>query len=258
MKVFLYSCDGTGNDSIADVVEEFKTDLIVKQINHYSQFDDSIRKILPKLKPEDIVVVDPLNSLTARVRGDVKLGEDWDVSYWDLRQKYIGDKDNWGAYTAAANLVMRRLQDVRNVGAKVITITHEAEKKDDTVVPPVKKRAPDLNPELLTQIVASSSTICRLSRQYEDLIGREGEVVLKSGARVLQIHPTEEAIAKYHVSLKKARDIKQFISRPSLPKLWNHLGTHPSWLTVYGAPGTGKTTFAVSMFLDPQGNGIGD
>jgi AAA domain len=256
-KVYYFSTDGTGLDSVADILEEHKGEVVGVEIKTYDHFDKTIVGLIPKIKPGDIVVVDTLDALTSMYRADARLGEDPTKSLWSERKIYLGDKNNWGLYTGAGETTLRHLKNLRGAGASVIVTCHEAERKDETTIPPSKKRGPDVNPDLLGNLIGSSSDVFRLTKLTEPVYSEGGEVVLNVGARLLQLQATDEIMAKYHVPLKRSGQIAPALSRPSYTKLCKHLDKKPSWLTIYGPPGVGKSTFALSMFLDPNGEGVG-
>ena len=256
-KVYYFSTDGTGLDSVADIIEKNDKDIVAMDVRTYNEFDTKVSALIPKIKKGDTVVVDTLDALTAMYRADARLGEDPTKSLWAERKIYMGDKNSWGLYTGAGETSLRHIKNMRSAGASVIVTCHEAEKKDETTIPPSKKRGPDVNPDLLGNLIGSSSDVFRLTKITDPIYGEGGEIILKAGARLLQLQSTDEIMAKFHVSLDKAMTIAPAMSRPSYPKLCKYLGKTPSWLSVYSPPGVGKSTFALSMFLDKTGEGIG-
>lgn len=254
---YYYGADGNGLDSVADIIEANKKDIVALEVGTFEQFDKSISALDAKIAPGDTIILDTLDALASMWRIDAKLGTDPSVNLWDKRQVYFGDKNSWGAYTGAGEMILRRLKNCRNRGANIIVLCHEAEREDETVFPKQKKRAPDVNPALLSILIASASDVFRLTRMNDAVTNADGETVLPAGARLLQLHGTEEYIAKFHVSIVKADSIAPALSRPSYPKLCKHLGKTPSFLVIYSPPGVGKTTFAFSAFMDKEGKGIG-
>jgi hypothetical protein len=245
--IYLYSTDGNGVDSISDVLESKEIKRIA--VTHYEEFDKHVTSIVSKVTPKDTVIVDTLNMLAATTRTDFKLGTDSTEQLWGKRDRIIADKNYLTVYTGAAQLILRHLKNLSRggEGAKIIVTVHESERVDDTTTPPTRKRAPDLNPELLGSLIGSSSDVFRLTRLDEPILNEKGEVVLSAGTRVLQLQATDEYMAKFQVPLSKVPSIKRMLANPTYPMLCEHLGKVPTWLTIYSPSGVGKSTFVTSM-----------
>lgn len=245
--IYYFACDGNGSDSIADVLGHKDLTRIV--VTHYEDFDKFVTSIVSKVTPKDTVIVDTLNMLATTIRGDINLGIDPHALLWEKREKYFKDKAGFGLYTAPAAMLIRQLKNLcrGGEGARIIVTCHEAERVDETTVPPTKKRAPDLNAELLGSLIGSSSDVCRLAIQVTDIVNDKGEVLLSAGTRILQLKATEEYMAKVQVPLSRVPSIKKQLANPTYPMLCEHLGKVPTWLTIYSPSGTGKSTFATSM-----------
>jgi hypothetical protein len=245
--IYLYSTDGNGIDSIADVLGSKEITRIA--VTRYEDFDKHVTSIVSKVTQKDTVILDTLDMLASTIRTDLNLGTDPTEQLWGKRERYFKDKLGFGLYTGAAQLIMRHLKNLSRggEGAKIITTVHEAERIDETTVPPSRKRAPDLNPELLGSLVGSSSDLCRLAILDRDILNANGEVVLSSGIRVLYLKATDEYMAKVQVPLSKVPSIKGALANPTYPMLCEHLGKVPTWLTVYSPSGVGKSTFCTSM-----------
>jgi hypothetical protein len=255
--IYAFFCDGNGYDSVADIVESNKQQLSVFDVPNYEVFDLKTTDLLGRIKKGDVVILDTISSLANTTRGDLKIGNDPTQSYWAKRDKFMGDSMNRNAYDAAGQLILRRLKDFKAVGANIIVTVHESEREDMTVVPPMKKRAPDVNAALMGNLIGSSSDVVRLYVNADPVLDGEGKVKYPARSRMLQLGPSDEFVSKVHVPLEMSGKVPQVIKRPSYPKLCKALGKTPTWVTVYGPPGAGKTTFALSMFLDPKGEGIG-
>lgn len=250
--IYLYSADCNGTDSISDVIGN--KDLFRLAVNHYEDFDKHVTSIVNKVKPSDTVIVDTLNMLAATTRTDFKLGTDPTEQLWGKRDRIIADKNYLTVYTGAAQLILRHLKNLARggEGAKIIVTVHEAERVDDTTNPPTRKRAPDLNPELLGSLIGSSSDVFRLTRLDDPILNEKGEVVLSSGTRVLQLQATDEYMAKFQVPLSRVPSIKKQLANPTYPMLCEHLGKVPTWLTIYSPSGVGKSTFVTSMLRQKE------
>jgi hypothetical protein len=248
--IYLYSCDGNGTDSIADVLGNKELTRIA--VTKYEDFDKHIVSIVNKVTPKDTVIVDTLNMLANTIRGDINMGTSSTELLWDKRERFFKDKLGFGLYTAPTQLILRHLKNCSRggEGAKIIVTVHEAERVDDTTVPPTRKRAPDLNPELLGSLIGSSSDVFRLTRLDGPILNDKGEVVLSAGTRILQLQATEEYMAKFQVPLSKVPSIKKQLANPTYPMLCEHLGKVPTWLTLYSPSGVGKSTFVTSQLRE--------
>lgn len=245
--IYLFSTDGNGVDSIADVLGSKEITRIA--VTRYEDFDKYVTSIVSKVTPKDTVILDTLDMLASTIRTDLNLGTDPTEQLWGKRERYFKDKLGFGLYTGAAQLIMRHLKNLSRggEGARIITTMHESERVDETTSPPTRKRAPDLNPELLGSLIGSSSDVFRLAIMDGDIVNDKGEVVLSSGTHILQLKATDEYMAKFQVPLSKVPSIKKMLANPTYPKLCEHLGKVPTWLTIYGPSGVGKSTFATSM-----------
>lgn len=245
--IYYYEADGNGTDSIADVLGD-KKKITHIPISTYEEFDKHVASIVMKVTPNDTVILDTLNALANTTRGDSKLGTDPTENLWLKRDKIIADKNYMTVYTLASQLILRRLKNLSRAGegAKIIVTCHEAERFDESTIPPTKKRAPDVNPELLGSLVGSSSDVFRLTRLDEHIVDEDGNEILPADTRILQVKGTEEYLAKYHVPRSRVPSLRN-LADPTYHSLCEMLGKTPTWLTVYGAPGVGKSTFATSM-----------
>jgi hypothetical protein len=255
--IHYFCCDGNGFDSVADIIEAHPTAVTVHDIKSYEHFDDVSTKLLSKIKTGDTVILDTISSLANTTRGDLKVGTDPTQSYWAKKDKYMGDSTNRNAYDAAGQLILRRMKDFKAVGAYILVTAHESEREDITVVPPMKKRAPDVNAALLGNLIGSSSDVVRLFVNAEAVCDSEGNIKYPARSRLLELGPSDEFVSKIHVPLAYSGKVPSIIKRPSYTKLCKALGKTPTWLTIYSPPGSGKSTFSLSMLLDPKGEGIG-
>lgn len=246
--IYYYDADGNGVDSIADVLQAKPKEITHIPIRTYEEFDAHVSTIVHKVTSDDLVIVDTLNSLANTTRGDAKLGTDPTENLWARREKILGDKNYLTVYELAGQLILRRLKNLGKCGqgARIIVTCHEAEKLDDTTVPPTKKRGPDVNPALLGALMGSSSDVFRLRSLDDPITNDKGEIILPVDTRLLELRRSDEIMAKYHVPLSRVPSIKRALPNPTLPMLYKHLGKKPTWLTIYGPPGVGKSTFVTS------------
>ena len=241
--IYWLDCDVNGADSIERLIKEGKVQHIV--CDTFVAFEKAIVGLLPKVTPEDLVIVDTVTSLANTTRGDMKLGTDLTASLWDQRSIFFSDKNYLTVYEAAGQSIMRRIKNLRARGARIITVCHEDEQLDPATLG--KKRAPQVNEALYRSLLAASSDVFRLYALADDELNQEtGEVKYKADTRFLQLRNSEEAVAKFHVEREQVEKIPSRLSNPTLPRLYKALAKRPSWCLLYGPPGAGKTSLAVS------------
>jgi hypothetical protein len=246
--IYALDSDMNGDDSIRRFIKAGTVQHM--PVPTYGDFEHIVMDLIPKIKRgQDIVVVDTLGCLAETTRGDAKLGTNPQDDLWSKRALYLGgDKNYLTVYSLAGDLIMRRLKNLRAAGARIITTSHE----DDVIDPATntKKIGPKLNPAFYESLMHATSDVVRLIQNPEDKLNEEGEVVLPAGARALQLRPSESAIAKFHVD-----DPERALTMPRMLRMPLKGGLHvlnstydkePSWLHIYGVPGAGKTSLAVS------------
>lgn len=246
--LYYVDADGAGLDSVEDIVKANVKDIKVIDGGNYDALDKVLGNLVEHITGADLVVIDTLTSLANTIRADAKFENSEGRSLWEYRKKWLeGDKNYLNVYDMAEKMIMRRLKNLRNKGARIIVLCHEAEKNDETTM--TKKRGPDLNDAFYGKLMSASSDVFRLYATYYDETDiATGKVIIPAETRILQLRRTEEVIAKVHVTMDKASTIKSKMLFPTLPKLYAHLGKKPSFLTIYGSPGVGKSTFALSEY----------
>ena len=244
--IYLFSCDGTGNDGIRDRIDSGKIKEYV--CDTFDYFDRSAQALLTKVKPGDFIILDTIGALMETTRADIKLGKA-DSLYWEKVDNLMAGEVYGVTYKAARILIMRRLKNLKNRGARIITIAHEREQRDESGLgrESSHQRAPDVAPQMYSDLLGSSSDIVRLSVLHKDIKDKDGKVRVPAGKRQLQLRATDEAIAKYQVLRERSDSIPTHIIEPTWQKLVATLGKVPAWLTIYGLPGCGKTTLATDM-----------
>lgn len=204
-------------------------------------------RILEKITPADMVVIDTISSLAATLRRNVRFSDlKATESVW--KYKSIWDrKDFMTVYDMAEKMIMQRLKEIRNKGARVLVLCHEDKQTNERTL--LESTGPELNPAFYKRLSEACSDMFRMSVTYADERNEEGKLIAKADSRILQLKSTLEVIAKYHVPLERAKTLPARIINPTLPKIYEKLGKKPSFMCVYGAPGLGKTTLALSEFI---------
>jgi hypothetical protein len=240
--IYLLDCDLNGADSVQRLIDSGAVTHL--QCGSFPEFEGHCLKLLETVSNEDLVICDTLSKLADTTRGDMKLGVDMRESLWEKRNVYFSDKNYLTVYEAAGQEIMRRLRNLRSRGARIITTCHEDEQLDPTTM--TKKRAPALNDALYKSLMGSSSDVFRLRILTEEMVDKEGKIILPKYSRILQLQPDDFTITKFHVDPEVAVTIPQEMAAPTLPKLYKRLQKRPSWLVIYAPPGAGKTTLACS------------
>lgn len=243
--IYLLDCDMNGLDSITAALATKKVVRI--PCPTFQAFEAAVIELYKRVGPNDLVICDTITTLLNTTRGDAKLGVDPEKSLWDVGQaKYLGgDKNYLTVYEMAMQLTMRRLKNLRARECRILVTAHCEEVKDASDGG-MKKLGPEVNPKMVGTLFGASSDLFRLEEITEPITDNNGEVRVKAGERILWLRRTESFMAKFHVDRARSELIPKGITDPTLPKLYEVLGKKPSWLTIYGFPGAGKTSFAVS------------
>jgi hypothetical protein len=246
MSVYLFNADGTGNDGIRHLIDAKKIKEYI--CTTFDSFDRQAHALLDVVGPEDYVILDTIGALLETTRGDIKLGKPTEF-YWDRLDSLMAGEVFGATYDASRILIMRRLVNLRNRGARIITVAHERDQRDEGGLgsKTSKQRAPAVSPRLYSDLLGRSSDMFRLTILTEALTRKDGTVIVPAGKRQLQLRTSEDAVAKYQVRRDLSDKIPPFIYEPTWEKLTKVLGKTPSWLTIYGPPGSGKTTLAADM-----------
>jgi hypothetical protein len=244
--IYLLNADRGGVDSIAGLVEQGT----VKHLPcpTFVAFDKHYQNLMSaNLTSADLVILDTLTRMADTTRGDMKLGVDETADYWDKRSLYLGgDKNYLTVFEAATQFLMRRLRNISARGARVTVICHEDETLDPEAM--VKKWAPAVNKALYQSLVGTCTDVFRLVEIMEEETLADGKVI-PVGTRKLQLHKDDYAICKYQVTPQTDGtwpNVPKFVYNPNMHKVEKVLKKRPSFMCLYGAPGAGKTSLAVS------------
>ena len=227
---------------------------------------------------EPVVITDTASALHHTIRGDHKLGIDPKTDLWEKKDQYMGgDKGYLNVYDYITDVTMRIHKNMRAVEAafddkgvyqksppyplpqgwtsrkpRIIVICHESEQDDVTVG--YKKRAPYVNKALFKSLEANCSDMYRLTSTEEDITDPNGEtdgagnikILYPKDTRFLRLRKNEECITKFGVEREYVATLPEIIIDPSMQKIWRFTHKKPSFLILYGPPGAGKTSLAVS------------
>jgi hypothetical protein len=243
--IYLCDSDRGGYESVQDKIDAGLVTRIT--VNTYKEFEAVVFDLLPKVSAADTFILDTITSLAETTRGDMKMGNDPSQSLWDKHRLYFGDKDTMNSYSAAQNMIMRPLMNLRARDMRIIVTAHEDEGID--AITQTKKRAPKLNPAFYDGLMAAASDVFRLSMYTEDVLGNDNTVKIKAGTRVLYLkasHSLEGWVAKSRNSVDVSEKMPKAMANPTIPKIEAVLQKRPGFLVLYGAPGCGKTTLSCS------------
>jgi hypothetical protein len=251
--IYLFNCDRGSADSVAPFIRNGTVQHV--QCATLQAYDTACRDMIAKTpSDDDVIVVDTLTRLLDTAIGDMKVGTDYSDGIWKKRDIYFSDKNFLNVYQAAAQLILRPLRNLNARGWRIVTICHEAEQMDPQTL--TKKRGPALNDKFYQSLMGTCTDCFRLSVLRDDITNAKGDVVQAAGSRVLQTTMDDEALCKYQVEPSEEgvfRTVPKFIPGPTMRRIFKVLDKKPTWLTIYGEPGAGKTTLSVSeAFTAPK------
>jgi len=244
--IYFLDCDLSGADSVQHLIDAGKVKRIT--IPSWTRFINTMNELLTVVTPNDLVIIDTVTKVAETLRENVLRGESPDSSLSAVHEVMKGERYGQNSYLIAQQWFMRMVQNLYRggEGCRIITTAHEDLKAIDPYNQTVTKKGPLLNDKFAASLIASSTDVFRLYWTPVPILNEKGEVQFKEYTRFLQLKDSDDAIAKHHVSPKVSVGLPKAMSEPTLPKLYKRLGKKPSWLTIYGPPGIGKTTLACS------------
>lgn len=246
MSIYLFDFDLTGADSIAHLIDAGLVTRIA--CDSFDGFERALIPLMPRIIPEDLIVIDTFTSAVDTTRVSAKLGDDLAASIWSKRGLYTGgDKNYQTVYNYATDAMMLRIRNIaalNNSKTHVVILAHEDQERDPLTL--TLKRGPQANPAAVKTLIRCSTDIMRLTVQTEDEVNEDGSIKRAAGARILYLKNTDEHICKVHTAMDVSRKLPAGIMNPTMSKIRKVLNKNPSILTIYGAAGSGKTTLATS------------
>ena len=244
--IYLLDADMNGVSSIRDLIDAGLVQRI--KCDSYPAFDTAVRDLVKAVGPKDRVILDTVNTLMHTTIMDAKFGLDVDQNLWDKRGGFLSDPNYLKVYDLATAQITRRLRNLRARECNLTILTHEKDKKDEGSV---TMRGMAVNDALYSALKGMSTDILKLHEITADEINMQtGEVRAKAGTRILFLKGGSEYVTKYHVTREKAENMPTKMRVPlkesGMKRLIEVLGQVPECLVLYGPPGVGKTTFAVS------------
>jgi hypothetical protein len=252
LKYHYFDCDQNGLDSVQHLLELGDVDYYL--VKSFEDADEKLMRLLPKLTRNDTVVIDTINSFMSTLIANCKFGTDPTESVWDKKDAFLNDKNYLAVYNFGTQAIMQRLKCVRNRGCPIITVAHQDEQRDP--ITNMKVMAPQANNFLYQELSKASSDVVRLYMLEGDEYDKNGELRYADETRFAQLRRIAgfEAYTKFHVVPAQVDKVpRRIVLRPgarNMLRLHKAYGKRPSWLTVYGPAGIGKTTFALSE-LEP-------
>jgi len=248
--IYYLDADQNGTDSIQDILDAHPKEITYLDGGNFERADLLLSKL--SVARGDLLIVDTISGLGATLRRNAKfIGLKDDMSVWAFKEKWLGgDKNYLTVYDMAEQMIMERLKSLKNKGMNILVLAHENKQINERTLE--EAIGPELPPAFYRRLNEACSDMFRLTVLMEDEKDSSGSVRFKEGTRVLTIKPTQEVIAKYHVNFEKAKTMPKRIMNPSIPKIHEKLGKTPSFMCIFGSPGTGKTTLSLSQFLNME------
>ena len=245
--IYLLDSDLNGTDSYEPYIKSKQVTRF--PIDSFPAFDNAVTHIIDSgAGNNDLVIIDTMTSLKDTVMSDLRMGVDDGKPIWDKRMVYLNKKEEsgWSAYDACTQMILRRIRNLRARDIRMILNAQTGGQKENPM-DISKIEGPAMNPALYTLMAAITSDIFRL-RMLDGDEEINGKVV-PAFTRVLDLRPDGTHITKFHVASEQSEKVPRRIIAPTLPKLYRALNKKTSNLGIYGLPGVGKTTFALSELI---------
>lgn len=244
MRFFRLNADRNGTDSIQAYIDAEK--IIDLPCPTFDDFDKHRIALQKDIQPGDIVCLDTITTMLETTRDDRVLGNKIDEPLWEVSKvnKFFGDKEYLNTYKMAGGLTMRALHNLRARGAQIIVIAHETEVQD--AMAGMKMAGPAMNPAMVDTLIGASSDVFRLVSLTAPITNAEGAVIYPVDTRILYLRRTDAFTAKFQVARERSAQIPRGIPDPTMGKLYDILGKRPAFVTIYGHPGSGKTSLTAT------------
>lgn len=194
----------------------------------------------------DILVIDTLTTLKTQTMLDIagaKAGSQANgLNLMANREKFKATQPEWGIMS---DIMTRLVLFLRDMPITTILVCHEGTREVEDGL--YERRAPNLNPALISPVLDNSDLIVRLG-----ILGRETEIEKKKwppGTRVARLIEDERHVAKVATPSIKIK-APPLVAEPTLGSLLTAIGGKklPGMITIYGSQGAGKTNLACTGY----------
>lgn len=242
------------------VLDEIDAGLVVRRkINSYNDADAAVWELLRAAKDTlpRAVGMDSFTTLADRSIEEIKFPmsktQNAGAVWLEVGQKdgFTASQPEWGKLSSALFRFCWNMETFSNENEIPFFLTCGEELREDGPRG-AKMFGPDVSPKVRGFILHYADTIGRLGilpgpGKMKDLDGKEKD--FPAGTRCLRLAPNADFHAKCRVRRSRWESGKflDVLPNPTIPRLAENAGLMPNRVLIYGAAGTGKTTFICSQ-----------